>query len=98
MEGETVERVTVSSSDISSGGDAERLEGDLGGMVGIRDVQADPNAHSVEVTFDPREISFNQIKQAMETGGFKIDSDTFSSQRDTSEPQSRAPSGSNSMS
>jgi copper chaperone CopZ len=68
------ERTTLKSSQISGGGDADRLESDLSALEGVRRVNVDPNAHAVTVEYDPTIVDDNAIRAAVEDAGYKIDS------------------------
>lgn len=86
MEGETVEHVTLTSGKISGGRDRERLETDIGSIQGVRMVTVDPDAHTVHVEFDPREVSYTNIKATVEGAGYHVDSEDYGSPRDEDEP------------
>jgi copper chaperone CopZ len=72
----TLETLRMTSSKISGDGDRERLEGDLGGMEGVRTVKVDPDNHSLEVTYDSVIVDANQIRSAVTNGGFLLDPPT----------------------
>ena len=76
MESGVIERVSVTSSRITSDKDSRRLESTIGGIDGIRDVSVDPEQHTVEVAFDPTVVDRNAIKAAVEDAGYKVDSET----------------------
>jgi copper chaperone CopZ len=76
MESGVIERVSVTSSRITSDKDSQRLESTIGGIDGIRDVTVDPEQHTVEVAFDPTTIDRNAIKRAVEDAGYRVDSET----------------------
>jgi copper chaperone CopZ len=76
MESGVIERVSVTSSRITSDKDSQRLESTIGGIDGIRDVSVDPEQHTVEVAFDPTTIDRNAIKRAVEDAGYRVDSET----------------------
>jgi copper chaperone CopZ len=85
VEGETVEHVVITSSKITGGGDRDRLETDLGSIPGVRDVNVDTDAHTVEVVFDPREVSVSNIKATLDQDGYSIDNESYGAARDTEE-------------
>src|SRR5690349_11955282 len=67
MEGETLEQVELRSDGISGDGDADRLETDIAAIDGVRDVEVDTDSHTVSVSYDPRQVSYPKIRQAVET-------------------------------
>lgn len=85
MEGETVEHVRLTSKKIDGDRDVSRVESDIASVNGVRNVNADANTHTVEVVFDPREVSLPDIQAAMEAGGYDVESTTYGSSRDDTE-------------
>ena len=68
------ERVTLTSSKIKGDRDRDRLEGDLAGEDGVRDVNVDPSNHTVEIVFDPTITDTNRMRTLVEEAGYSIDS------------------------
>jgi copper chaperone CopZ len=67
------ERVIFTSSKITATGDVDRLEDGLSARDGVRDVNVDPGAHTVEVVFDPTVVNAPAIQSEVEDLGYKID-------------------------
>ena len=67
------ERVLIQSSKISSSRDVDRLEGRLADVEGVRDVQVKPQAHTVEITYDPTVVSMTALQAEVERLGYAID-------------------------
>jgi copper chaperone CopZ len=74
MEGGLVEQRRYVSPDIKGDGDRDRLETDLAAIDGVRDVEVDPNRHSVTVTYNPDVVDPNLIQQTVEDAGYKVES------------------------
>lgn len=72
MHGPTVQTTRFISSDISDDGDADRLETDLSGLDGVRDVSVDPHNHCVDVTYNQDVVDDNDIKQMLERSGYHV--------------------------
>jgi copper chaperone CopZ len=85
MEGETIEHVQLTSADIKGDGDRDTLESALSDEPGVRNVTVDPNGHTVEVAFDPREVSLSKLKDKMGLNGYKVQSEGFGARRDALE-------------
>jgi len=62
------------SPQIRGSGDAEKLETILGPIDGIRDVTANPDDHSVCVTYNMDVVDRNGIMSALQREGFAIES------------------------
>jgi copper chaperone CopZ len=75
MEGETLEQVELRSDKISGDGDADRLETDLAAIDGVRDVEVDTDNHTVSVSYDPRQVSYPKIREAVEAAGYSVADD-----------------------
>lgn len=82
MEGETIERVRVTSSKIDGDDDRSRVESDLGALQGVRSAVADPQSHSVEIAFDPREISLHKIQEVLQAAGYSGEQVQYAATRD----------------
>lgn len=93
MEGETLEHVRLTSSQLNGDGDRSRLETDLGRLAGVRNVVADPDSHTVNVEFDPRVINLDRILEVMQAAGYSVQSKDFAATRDNPAPD-RSQSGS----
>jgi copper chaperone CopZ len=76
MEGETLERVELRSDGISGDGDADRLETDLAAIDGVRDVEVNTDSHTVSVSYDPRQVSYPKIREAVEAAGYSVTYDS----------------------
>jgi copper chaperone CopZ len=68
------ERAVFTSSKISGDGDVDRLEDNLSGREGVRDVNVNTSEHTVEVIFDPTVISEQALRGQVEELGYGIDS------------------------
>lgn len=70
------ERVIFTSSKVDSGHDVERLEDELSELEGVRDVNVDPERHTVEIVFDPAVIGATALQSKVEELGYAIDSES----------------------
>lgn len=75
MQGLT-KQIIFKSSKINGDKDVDRLEGGLSGLEGVRDVDVDTTAHTVEAVFDPTVISGTALQSEVEELGYKIESQT----------------------
>lgn len=82
MEGETVERVRMTSPKIDGDDDRSRLETDLGVLQGVRSVRVDPQSHSVEVAFDPRVTGLPKIQEVLQAAGYDAEQVQYRNSRD----------------
>lgn len=78
MDSGTVEQVQFSSPNISGDDDASRLEGDLGALEGVRDVEVNVGAHTVTVRFDAAVVDDNLIRGTIEDDGYRIEDNATS--------------------
>lgn len=67
------EEVNLTSSKIGSSDDATSVESALGGLDGVRSVQADPDTHTVTVKYDPTIVNLNLIAERLDDAGFPPD-------------------------
>ena len=74
MESGLVEHLVLKSSKISGDGDRDRLETDLSGIDGVRDVEVDTNANSVDIAYDPTIVNATRLQAAVEEAGYALDS------------------------
>lgn len=74
MDGGLVEQLTLRSSSISGGGDRDRLEAEIGGISGVRDIEVKTGEHAVQITYDPTIVNATSLQAAVERAGFKLDS------------------------
>ena len=58
-----LERATFQSAAIKKDRDVETLETELTSLDGVRDVEVDPNGHTVEITYDPSKVTYGQLLQ-----------------------------------
>jgi copper chaperone CopZ len=70
------EEVRLTSSKLTGGDDADSIESALGGLDGVRAVQADPDSHTVTVKYDPTIVNMNLIRERLEATGYPIDETT----------------------
>lgn len=56
--------------------DPDELETNLSGLQGVRSVEADPNGGSVTISFDSAIVDDNAIREALESSGYHIKSQT----------------------
>lgn len=73
MDSATLSEVTFHSSGITGSRDADKLETDLGALEGVRDIDANTDAHTVRVVYDAAIVDANAIRQVIEDDGFTID-------------------------
>jgi len=66
--------LVLSSSHINGAKDADKLEDNLSSLDGVREVNANPDEHKVEITFDPTVLSELALQSEVERLGYKIDS------------------------
>jgi copper chaperone CopZ len=67
------ERMLIESSKIGSGRDVDRLQDRLAEVEGVRDVEVKPDAHTVEIIFDPTVISAIALQSEVEALDYSID-------------------------
>ena len=67
------DRMLIESSKIDSGRDVDRLEDRLAEVEGVRDVEVKPDAHTVEIIFDPTVVSATALQSEVESLGYSID-------------------------
>jgi copper chaperone CopZ len=70
------EEVNLTSSKIGSSDDAASVESALGGLDGIRSVQANPDTHTVAVKYDPTIVNLNLIAERLDDAGYPTDSNS----------------------
>jgi copper chaperone CopZ len=73
MAQELEDRMLIESSKIGSRRDVDRLEDRLAEVEGVRDVEVKPDAHTVEISFDPTVISATALQHEVEALGYSID-------------------------
>lgn len=66
--------IVFTSSKIGGSGDVDTLEDNLSAREGVRDVNVNPDNHTVEVVFDPRVIDAQALRGEVEELGYGIDS------------------------
>lgn len=69
---ETIERITVTAPDISCGHCVAAINGAVGALDGVQDVQADEATKRVEVAYDPARVSRDAIEAAMAEEGYPV--------------------------
>lgn len=67
------ENLSLTSGKITGAGDADNVETALGSLDGVRSVQADPEAHTVTVKYDPTIVNLNLIEERLDSAGYPID-------------------------
>jgi copper chaperone CopZ len=67
------ENLSLTSSKITGDGDVDAVETALGTLDGVRSVQADPNAHTVTVKYDPTIVNLNLIEERLNSAGYPVD-------------------------
>lgn len=70
------EEVNLTSSKIGSSDDAASVESALGGLDGVRSVEANPNTHIVTIKYDPTIVNLNLIAERLDDAGFPTDSNS----------------------
>jgi copper chaperone CopZ len=73
MESGLEEHLTLKSSRIKGDKDRDRLESDLSGIDGVRDVEVDPSANTVDIAFDPTIVNATRLQAAVEEAGYTLD-------------------------
>lgn len=73
MEGGLTEKLSLTSSKISGDGDRDRLETALGVVDGVRDVEVNPDSHTVDVVYDPTIVNATRLQAAVEEAGYQVD-------------------------
>jgi copper chaperone CopZ len=67
------ESLSLTSSNITGDDDVSAVETALGSLDGVRSVQADPNAHTVTVKYDPTIVNLNLIEERLDSAGYSVD-------------------------
>lgn len=67
------EDVSLACSKITGSGDADAVETALGTLDGVRSVQADSDAHTVTVKYDPTIVNLNLIEERLDSAGYPVD-------------------------
>jgi len=73
MEFGITERMHFTSPNIRKPQDAGRIQEELAGVEGIRDVEVDPDSHEVTISFDPTVTSELKIRGILESHGVQLD-------------------------
>jgi copper chaperone CopZ len=73
MESGLEEHATFKSSRIKGDRDRDRLESDLSGIDGVRDVEVDPSAQTVDISYDPTIVNVTRLQAAVEEAGYTLD-------------------------
>jgi copper chaperone CopZ len=73
MNSGTTEQLTFNSAKISGDGDADRLETQLSGVEGVRDVEVNTDDHSVAVSYDPTIVNAARLQALVESAGYPLD-------------------------
>lgn len=70
VEGETIERIRLTSPGVTGDGDVGRIETVLGRIPGVRSVIVEPEAHAIDVAYDPRVVDENGLREALQAEGY----------------------------
>ena len=68
----TLENVTLTAPDISCGHCVATINKVIGGLDGVRRVEASEQTKRVQVEFDPGKISLAQIEATMDEEGYPV--------------------------
>jgi copper chaperone CopZ len=72
MDNQMIERVTLDVPDVAEG-DRDKIMDALSGINGVRDVEVVPDAHEVEIAYDPREVNMPKLQEALSDSGYNFD-------------------------
>ncbi len=67
-----LERVTLSTPGISCGHCVMTIEEEVGALPGVSRIAADVDSKRVDVTFDPSQITLDQIEKALAEAGYPV--------------------------
>lgn len=73
MRSSFVSEVTLHAPDISCAHCVMTIERTLGELSGVSRVAVDPGDKLVQVTFDPDQVTLEQLEAAMEDAGYPVD-------------------------
>lgn len=76
LDNTTPQHLILSSSSISGDRDRERLGSDLGAIEGVRDVEVDPDRHTVDIAYDPTIVDELRLRAAVEDAGYRLSDQT----------------------
>lgn len=68
----TIERATLTAPDISCGHCVATINQALGGLAGVQQVETSETTKQVNVAFDPRTVSLDQIKAVLDEEGYPV--------------------------
>ena len=68
----TIEHITVTAPDISCGHCVAAINGAVGALDGVQNVQANESTKRVEVAFDPSRVTRASIEAAMAEEGYPV--------------------------
>ena len=69
-----LEQATLTAPDISCGHCVATVQGAVGALDGVEQVQADAGTQQVKVSFDPSRVSLPQIEAALDDAGYPVQS------------------------
>jgi copper chaperone CopZ len=71
MQGGLISHLSFTSSKIKGSRDVDKLETELCAIDGVQTVNVDPNAHTVEVDYDPTVVNESKLRTTMEDAGYR---------------------------
>ncbi len=69
----TIEQTTLTAPDISCGHCVATVTGAVGGLDGVRHVEADLATKHVRVEFDPSRVTLAQIESTLDEVGYPVE-------------------------
>ena len=75
MANSTTEKAILTAPDISCAHCVATVKEAVGGLEGVRQVDADAETKEVTVTFDPAQVSRSRIEAALDEAGYPAQSD-----------------------
>jgi copper chaperone len=67
-----MEKVTLNVKGMSCGHCVKSVEGSVGELEGVHDVKVDLKAATVDVEFNPQEVSLDKIKETIDDQGYDV--------------------------
>lgn len=67
-----MEKVTLNVKGMSCGHCVKAVEGSVGALNGVSSVKVDLKAATVDVEFNPQEVTLEQIKETIDDQGYDI--------------------------
>ena len=69
---DTLERIVVSTPDMSCGHCVAAIEKEVGAVAGVESVQADLPTKQVTIAYDPARVSVPQLEETLDEAGYPV--------------------------